>query len=56
MQGQERDSGAERQERVLSPASSGQAPASWPLLGEAQAKKGLALESALNKTKSGRML
>ena len=42
------------QEGTLSPTSSGQAPASWPLLGEAKARTGQALESALSN--SGRML
>ena len=42
------------QQAPLSPASSGQAPASWPLLGEAQAKRSQALE--LVRSKSGRVL
>ena len=42
------------QEGTLSPTSSGQASASWPLLGEAKAHNGQALEGALSN--SGRML
>ena len=39
------------QQSALSPASSGLAPTSWPLLGEAQAKRSQALE--LVQSKSG---
>ncbi|CAL5224259.1 g6916 [Coccomyxa viridis] len=54
LEGQQRDTGMTVQQPVLSPAGSGQAPASWPLLGEAQAKRSQALE--LVQSKSGRML